>query len=66
MYDVAISKTNNCNTHIVHLSRGKGNKTMKFIQLIEHDMGNIFLEKSYTRCVGESIPRPSYVIIPYM
>ena len=31
---------------------------MKFGQLIEHYMRNIFLEKSYTNCVGETRPRP--------
>ena len=37
-------------------SRSKGNKTMKFRQLIEYNMKNIFLEKSYTKCGGETIP----------
>ena len=31
---------------------------MKFGQLIEYNMRNIFLEKSYTKCDGETIPRP--------
>ena len=31
---------------------------MKFDQLIEYNMRNIFLEKSYTKCGRESIPRP--------
>ena len=31
---------------------------MKFGQLIQHDMRNIFVDKSYTKCVGETIPRP--------
>ena len=30
---------------------------MKFGQLIEYDMRNIFLEKSYTECGGETSPR---------
>ena len=30
---------------------------MKFGQLIEHDMRNIFLKKSYTKCDGDTIPR---------
>ena len=30
---------------------------MKFGQLIEYNMGNIFIEKSYTKCAGETIPR---------
>ena len=31
---------------------------MKFGQLIEHNMKKTFLEKSYTKCYGETIPRP--------
>ena len=31
---------------------------MKFDQLIEYNMRNIFVEKSYTKCAGETIPRP--------
>ena len=38
--------------------RSKGNQAMKFGQLIEHNMRNIFVEKSYTKCAGKSIPRP--------
>ena len=36
----------------------KGNQTMKFGQLIEYNMINIFVEKSYTKCGGETIARP--------
>ena len=31
---------------------------MKFGQLIEYNMRNISVEKSYTKCGGEIIPRP--------
>ena len=31
---------------------------MKFGQLIEYSMRNIFLEKSYIECGEETIPRP--------
>ena len=32
---------------------------MKFIgQLIDYNMRNIFLEKSYTKCGGDTISRP--------
>ena len=31
---------------------------MKFGQLIECDIRNVFLEKLYTKCGGETIPRP--------
>ena len=30
---------------------------MEFGQLIEYNMRNIFLEKLYTKCGGETIPR---------
>ena len=40
-----------------NISRTTGNQTMKFGQLIEYNMGNIFLEKSYTKYVGETGPR---------
>ena len=45
--------------HILpNISRSKGNQTMKFGQLIEYNMRNIFLEKSYTKCGGETSPWP--------
>ena len=45
--------------HILpNISRSEGNQAMKFSQLIEYNMRNIFLEKSYTKCGGETIPRP--------
>ena len=45
--------------HILpNISRSKGNQTMKCDQLIEYTMKNIFVEKSYTKCAGETIPRP--------
>ena len=31
---------------------------MKFGQLIEYNIRNILLEKSYTKCGGDAIPRP--------
>ena len=41
-----------------NISRSKGNHTMKFGQLIECNMRNIFHEKSCTKCGGETSPRP--------
>ena len=38
--------------------RNKDSQTMKFGQLIEYSMKNIFLEKSYSECGGETSPRP--------
>ena len=37
------------------MSRSKGNQTVKFGQLIKYNLRNSFLEKSYTKCGGESI-----------
>ena len=31
---------------------------MKFAQLIVYKMRNISVEKSYTKCDGETVPRP--------
>ena len=39
------------------ISRNKGNQTKKFGQLIEHNMRNIFLEKSSTKYGGETSPK---------
>ena len=45
--------------HILsNISRSKGNQTKKFGQLIELTMRSIFLEKSCTKCGGETISRP--------
>ena len=44
--------------HILpNISRNKSNQTMKSGQL---NMRNFFLEKSYTKCAGETIPRPFF------
>ena len=41
-----------------NISRSKGNQTMKFGQLIEYNMRNILPETLYTKCGGETSPRP--------
>ena len=47
--------------HILpNISKSKGNQTMKFDQLIECNMRNMFLEKSYIKFGGETISRPFY------
>ena len=43
---------------LLNISRSKGNQTMKFNQLKENNMRNIFVQKSYPKCAGETIPRP--------
>ena len=42
---------------LLNISRSKCNQAMKFDHLIEHNVKNIFLEKSYTKCGGETVPR---------
>ena len=45
--------------HILpNIVRSKGNQTIKLGQLIEHNMRNIFLKMSYTKCGGGFSPRP--------
>ena len=39
------------------ISRSTANQAMILGQLIEYNMSNIFLGKSYTECGGETIPR---------
>ena len=50
------------NTIAIHIlpnvSRCKSNQAMKSGQLIEYNTRNIFVEKSYTKSAGETIPRP--------
>ena len=45
--------------HILpNISRNKDIHKMEYGQLIEHNMRNIFLEKSYKKCGGETILKP--------
>ena len=41
---------------LANISRSKGNQRMNFGQLMEYDMRNIFIKRSYTKCGGETIP----------
>ena len=41
-----------------NILRNKDSQAMKFGQLREYNMKNIFLEKPYTKCGGETTPRP--------
>ena len=38
-------------------TRSKGNQIMNFGQIIEHEIRNIFLEKSYAKYDGKARPR---------
>ena len=42
---------------LTNISRSKGNQAMKFGQLTEYNVRNIFVEKSYIKCSKETIPR---------
>ena len=43
---------------LTNISRSKGKQITKFGQLIKYNMKKNFLEKSYTKCGGDTIPRP--------
>ena len=43
---------------LLYIARNKDNQTMEFGQLIEYNIKNIFLEKLYAKCGGETSPRP--------
>ena len=44
------------------ISKSEDKQTVKLGHLIECNMRNIFLEKSYTKYGGEASPRPFYKI----
>ena len=54
IYDVTAWLTNNCNTHIAHISRSKGNQAIKFGQITDYNMRNIFL-KNHTQTVVQKL-----------
>ena len=43
------------------ISRSKDNQTMKYVQLIENNKRNIFLQNSYRKCSRETSYKPSFV-----
>ena len=54
VYNVINQENNNWNTVLPNISRSKDNQTIQLDQLIEHNMRNIFLVKSYTKFDGET------------
>ena len=58
-YDATSRLTNIVINILRNILRSKRNQTMKFGQIIEYNMRNTFLEKSYTKCGGETSPWPS-------
>ena len=58
IYDV-ISREKMIIIHILpEISKSKGNQTVKFGQLLQYNIRNIFLEVSCTKFGGETSPRP--------
>ena len=48
--------------HILpHISQSKGNQTMQFGQLVEHNKRNIFLQKLYGKGGRETSSRPIFI-----
>ena len=43
---------------LLKISRVKGNRTIKFVELIERNTRNIFLERTYAKCGGKTSPGP--------
>ena len=43
---------------MLNISRNKVNQAVKFVQLVEYNMGNIFLKKSCTKMVKKLVPDP--------
>ena len=66
IHDVTTWLTNNCKAHIAeeeyqkNISGSKDNQAMEYGQLIKYNMKNIFIEKGYTKCGGETIPWPYF------
>ena len=48
-------------TSLTNISRSKGNRTMKFGQLMEHNKQIIFLQKSYKKLGWETSSWPVFV-----
>ena len=67
IYDVTHTDKQMITMHILlNVSRSKGNQTIKFGQLIEYNMINIFLEKSYAKCpsLRSSYKKSKLIIYP--
>ena len=61
LYEVVNWITNYYNTHIARYLKSEGNETMKFAQLKEYCIRNIFLENSCTKCDAETSPTPFFL-----
>ena len=56
IYDVATWLSKIAMHILTNISRSKRNQAMEFGKLIESNLKNIFLEKSYTKHCGETVP----------
>ena len=61
IYDVTNWITNNHNTNSSNISGSKGNQAIKFGQLINYSVRNIFLQKSCRKWDRETSFRPLFV-----
>ena len=61
IYDVTGWQINNYKTHIAQYSRRKGNQPIKFGQLIEYKVKDIFSQKSSRKQGSETCSRPLFV-----
>ena len=57
MYDVCDLVNKQFQNILMNISISKANQAMKLDQLKGYNVRNIFLEKSLTKCGGETIPR---------
>ena len=57
MYDVRDPVNKQFQNILTNISINKANQAVKLDQLEEYNVRNIFLEKSLTKCGGETIPR---------
>ena len=58
IHDIIHWETNNCNTYIAKYLKSRSNQTLKFDQLIEYNIKNVFLGKSYPTWCAETARRP--------
>ena len=58
IYEVTPGKQTTAKLILSNISQIKGSQTMTYCKFIEHNMRNIFLKKSFTKCGGETITRP--------
>ena len=58
IYEFTAWEKSSCIHILPNISKNKGNQTVKFGQLIECSVKNIFLKKQYRKFNAETIPKP--------